>query len=103
MALRALGAVVDVEEFEGLEDRVFFAGGTAAGLAVGRHCRTLDYAEGIAMGLFEDFRGDRAMRKFETAFGASQHPTGHVSASGPWVVGMMTAVGERTRRAGKII
>jgi hypothetical protein len=53
--LRALGPVVDVEEFEGLEDRVFFAGGAAASFAVGWHCGTRDYTEGIAKGLFENF------------------------------------------------
>lgn len=81
--LCALSAVVDVEEFERFEDRFFFAGGTATRLAVGGHVRTRDDAEGVAMGLFESFRGDRAMRKFETALGAAQHPTGHLSALVP--------------------
>jgi hypothetical protein len=49
------------------------------------------------MRLFENFRGDRAMRKFETALRASQHPSGHVSASGPLVIGLMRSVEERTR------
>ena len=53
--LRALGPVVDVEEFEGLEDRVFFAGGAAASFAVGWHCGTRDHTEGIAKRLFENF------------------------------------------------
>jgi hypothetical protein len=75
-----LGAVVDVEEFEGAEDGVFFTVRTAAFLTVVRHGRTLDDTEGVAMGLFESFRGDRAVREFETALGTAQHPTGHLSA-----------------------
>jgi len=78
-----LGAVVDVEEFEWAEDGVFFAVGTATFLTFGGHGGTRDDAEGVAMGLLENFRGDRAVRKFETALRASQHPTGHVSASPP--------------------
>jgi hypothetical protein len=41
------------------------------------------------------------MRKFETALGAPQKPTGHVSALGPWSLGLMTSRCERTRR-GKV-
>jgi hypothetical protein len=37
----------------------------------------------IAMGLFECFRGDRAVRKFETTLRAPQHPSRHVPAY-PW-------------------
>ena len=55
LSSRALRAVVDVEEFKGLEDGVFFAGRTAAGFAVSRHRRAWDYAERIAAGFFEDF------------------------------------------------
>jgi hypothetical protein len=76
--------VVDVEEFEGAEDGSAFAIGTSALLAVGRHGGARDYAERITKGLLENLRSDRAVRKFETAFWAPQHPTGHVSALGPW-------------------
>jgi hypothetical protein len=38
------------------------------------------------------------VRELEAALWASQHPTGHVSALGSRVLGLMTLVGERTRR-----
>jgi hypothetical protein len=72
--------VVDVKEFKGAEDGVLLAARTAPLFTVSWHGGTRDDAKGVAMGLFESFRGDRAMREFETALGASQHPTGHVSA-----------------------
>jgi hypothetical protein len=43
------------------------------------------------------------VRELEAALWASQHPTGHVSALGPRVLGLMTLVGERTRRGGEIV
>jgi hypothetical protein len=81
--LRALGPVVDVEQFEGAEDRFTFTTGTLTVFAFGWDSRPRNDAEWIAMGLFESFQSNRAMRKFETALRASQHPTGHVSAY-PW-------------------
>jgi hypothetical protein len=90
--------VVDVKEFEGAEDGVFFAVGAAARFTVGGQSRALNNTERIAMGLFENLGGDRAMRKFETALGAPQHPTGHVSALGPWSLGQMMCGKKRTRR-----
>jgi len=42
------------------------------------------------------------MRKFETAFGASQHPTGHVSASGPGLKSDDSDEG-KDARCGKVI
>jgi hypothetical protein len=77
------GSVVDVEEFEGLEDGFFFAWGAAAVLAFGVDGRSLNDMERIAMGLFESFWGDRAVRKFEATLRAPQHPSGHFSAY-PW-------------------
>jgi len=52
------------------------------------------------MSLFDRFRSDRAVRKFETALGASQHPTGHISALGSLVIVLMISAGERTAAQG---
>jgi hypothetical protein len=81
--LGVLRAVVDVEEFEGAEDGFVLAAGAAALLAFGGNCGARNHTEGVAMGLFESLGGDGAMRKFEAALRAPQHPTGHVSAY-PW-------------------
>jgi len=50
-----LGAIVDVEEFEWLEDGFGFARRTAAWFAVGWHLRARDYAERIAKSLLKNF------------------------------------------------
>jgi hypothetical protein len=76
LSLGGVGAVVDVEEFEGLEDRLYFAFGAEAFFAFGGDGRSRNDVEWIAMGLFEGFRGDRAVRKFKTALRTPQHPTG---------------------------
>ena len=74
------GAVVDLEEFEGLEDGFLFAGGAAALFSFGDDGGSLNDMERIAVGLFECFRGNRTVREFETTLRAPQHPSGHVSA-----------------------
>lgn len=78
--LFGLGAVVDVEEFEGAEDGFFAATRTTVRFAVGWHGGARDNAERISVSLFDDLGGDGAVRKFKIAFWASQHPTGHISA-----------------------
>jgi hypothetical protein len=78
--LGPLGSVVDVEEFEGPKDGLVFTAGAAALFPLNRDGRARDYAKRVAKRLLQDLRGDRAMRKFELALRASQHPTGHVSA-----------------------
>jgi hypothetical protein len=97
--LGVLGAVVDVEEFEGAEDGLATAVGTLTLFAFGGNCWTRNDAERIAMGLFESFGGDRAMWEFEAALRAPQHPTGHVSAY-PLVLGLMYR-GRKGRRSGE--
>jgi hypothetical protein len=53
--LGGLGAVVDVEEFEWLEDGFGFARRTATWFAVGGHLWARNYAERIAKGLLKNF------------------------------------------------